>query len=224
MVRATTRARSTREERGESGLDREETGFASGACTADLSVEIWISPQRADPLPLSRRLRLSPLSASARGGKARGLERTEGRPTLRTRGSGRVYTRLRTITRSSGVDFWRDRLEDSIPDRGVIFHRFLVDEFQDFSGWGSWEREDLRDVSFRSDSGWPDGDSFAGRVCKRHALKISRTTGAPVATLGGPTRPRIFGLSHFSSMRSLISREAPRVTSLLTWCLAEAPI
>lgn len=50
--------------------------------------------------------------------------------------------------------------------------------------------------------------------CKRHALKISRTTGAPVATLGGLMRPRNSGSHTFSSMRSLISREALRLTSL----------
>ena len=50
--------------------------------------------------------------------------------------------------------------------------------------------------------------------CKRHALKISRTTGAPVVTLGGLTRPRNSGSHTFSSMRSLISREALRLTSL----------
>lgn len=33
--------------------------------------------------------------------------------------------------------------------------------------------------------------------CKRHALKISRTTGAPVATLGGLTRPRNSGSHTF---------------------------
>lgn len=71
------------------------------------------------------------LLSARRGEKARGLEWTKGSPMFPREvqpcvfARRRVYTRLRTITRSSGVDFWRARLEDSIWPEEYSAHSLL---------------------------------------------------------------------------------------------------
>lgn len=128
-----------------------------------------------------------------------------------------IYIYVYTITRSFIVNFWIQRnplLETFCPtlffpprssSRFRIYSRRIFGinldvEMSEMSILASGERQDPGIL-------WP-------AECKRHALKISRTTGAPVATLGGLTRPRNSGSHTFSSMRSLISREALRLTSL----------